>query len=183
MVSGLSLAAAPPDIADRFGITVPPSYEPTDRIDPGDEVVVLETDSPGRATVARWGFSMDNAAPVEATVSAEALEDRPVLARGFDRGRILVLADGVELDGTWFERTDGTSFAVAGVRHPTATDGGVAIITVVGDDFDGRHVPVVVPPTQVEIWLHYSHPAELSSFLRPPDPAVFEVGPRWDRSG
>ena len=182
MVSGLSLAA-PSDIGNRFGVSVPASFERADRIDPGSEVVVLEAGAPGSASVGRWGFALEDTAPARAAVPAEALEDRSVLTRAFDRNRVLVLADGVELDGQWFERTDGSVFAVAGIRHPTAIDGGVAIVTVAGADFDPPHVPVVVPPAQVEIWLHYSHASELSAFLTPPDPTTFRVGPRRTRAG
>lgn len=176
MPDGLSLETGARAIAGRFDVALPPSFDPPGGIAPGDPVLVLGTGSPGSAEVATWGANFDGKTEVTA-VHVDDLDDRAVLRRAFDRGRILVLVDVARLGTTTVGRADGAPIAIGGIRDPVGSSDGVALIAVDGADVAPDPLPVVIPPEQVEIWLHYSHASELSGLLVPPDPTAFRVEP------
>lgn len=188
MVRGLAFTSPPATVSARFDLT-PADLGHRDPIRPGDLVWIAAADVPGTVTSAPWGFgsSTEGVGPADdidptTVIGIDQVPTDPGMVDAITRRRCLVLVDAVYLDppasaARRLRREDGAPFAIASLRAPEQSGGGVAIISdepaEPGPITDGA-LPVVLSPDTVEIWLYYSHATELHEVLRPPDDA-FEI--------
>ena len=96
MCGRYTLHTAPERLAERFGITVPESFEPRYNCAPGQELPVITSDDPDRVQRFTWGLTPSWADEKQGLINAraETVGEKRSFADAYESRRCLVPADG-----------------------------------------------------------------------------------------
>ncbi len=143
MCGRYTLHTSPQQLAERFDVAVPDSFEPRYNCAPGQSLPVVADDDPGQFKQFKWGLIpswADDASVGNDLINAraETVAEKPSFADAFERRRCLVPADGFY---EWVDGDGGTKqpyrvaleddrpFAMAGLWdrwEPTHTQTGLS---------------------------------------------------------
>lgn len=175
-------------------IELPPLFHGRYNIAPTQQVAIIRSDNPARATECRWGFHHPQSSSTIINAKCETLTERPMFKGLVSAHRCLIPADGFyEWKGKqsyYFQMPGKPLFAFAGLWRD---DRCVIITRAANASMQGIHhrMPVLFPFQDWNLWLnnfHLPEPATLSA--RPvsrrvnkvvnDDPDCLNIGPIQD---
>jgi putative SOS response-associated peptidase YedK len=157
---------------DALGdIELPPLFHRRYNIAPTQQVAIIRSDNPARATESRWGFDNPKSSSTIINAKCETLTERPLLKGLVAAHRCLIPADGFyEWKGKrpyYFQRPEKELFALAGLFR---NDRFVIITRAADANMQGIHhrMPIILPINDWNHWLKQGRMPESATLTSRP---------------
>ncbi|MFH1133082.1 MAG: SOS response-associated peptidase [Nanoarchaeota archaeon] len=184
MCGRFSLVYNPGKLLERVGVRRMPEFKARYNIAPGQDALVVLSDQPEEAVMARWGlvpsWAKDSSIGNQMiNARAETLDEKPAFRRSFEKQRCLIPADGFyewdkAKDPFRFTLKGGEPFFMAGLYDRWRGSGkellSFTIITLDPNAAVSKvhdRMPAILGKKSGKAWLREHDPAELKAMLQP----------------